>query len=120
MRRVRPILEGTVYKNIGFRLMPDFGLGNTVLQDAYIDFKYWPQAQLRLGKFREPVSLERLQSAQDLALVERSIANYLTPNRDIGAQFSGDLSKGTVSYQFGLFNGVNNGGSSDGDSSDGK
>src|SRR6266536_2066331 len=100
--------------------MPDFGLGTTVLQDAYLDLKYWPQAQLRLGKFKEPVSLERLQSAQDVQFAERSIANYLAPNRDVGAQLSGDLSNGTVGYQFGLFNGVNDGGSSDGDSDDGK
>src|SRR5206468_181719 len=63
LRRTRPILEGTVYKNIGFRLMPDFGLGTTVIQDGYLELKYWPQAQLRLGKFKEPVSIERLQSA---------------------------------------------------------
>jgi phosphate-selective porin OprO and OprP len=113
VRRARPIFEGTIYKYIGFRLMPDFGLGTTVLQDAYLDLKYWPQAQLRLGKFKEPVSLERLQSAQDLQFVERSIANQLAPNRDVGAQFFGDLSNGTVSYQFGLFNGVNDGGSGD-------
>jgi phosphate-selective porin OprO/OprP len=120
LRRARPILEGTVYKNIGFRLMPDFGLGATVIQDGYLDLKYWPQAQLRLGKFKEPISIERLQSAADVQFVERSIANLLAPNRDVGAQLSGDLSQGTVGYQFGVFNGVNDGGSSDGDNDDGK
>jgi phosphate-selective porin OprO/OprP len=120
IRRARPILEGTLYKNIGFRLMPDFGLGTTVLQDAYIDLKYWPQAQLRFGKFKEPVSLERLQSAADVQFVERSIANSLAPNRDVGGQVSGDLSHGTVSYQVGAFNGVNDGASTDGDNDDGK
>lgn len=120
LRRVRPILEGTVYKNIGFRIIPDFGLGNTVLQDAHLDLKYWRQAQLRLGKFKEPVSLERLQSAADVQFVERSIANNLAPNRDVGAQLYGELPNGTVGYQFGVFNGVNDGGSSDGDNDDGK
>jgi phosphate-selective porin OprO and OprP len=120
LRRVRPILEGTVFKNIDFRIMPDFGGGTTVLQDAYIDLKYWPQAQLRIGKFKEPVSLERLQSGSELLFIERSIANNLPPNRDVGVQLSGDLSNGAVSYQIGAFNGVNDGGSTDGDTDDGK
>src|SRR5206468_978517 len=51
---------------------------------------------------------------------ERSITNTLAPNRDVGAQLSGDLSGGAVGYQVGLFNGVNDGGSSDGDNDDGK
>jgi phosphate-selective porin OprO and OprP len=120
LRRVRPILEGTVFKNIDFRIMPDFGGGATVLQDAYVDLKFVPQAQLRVGKFKEPVSLERLQSGSELLFIERSVANNLPPNRDVGIQLSGDLAKGAVSYQLGAFNGVNDGGSSDGDTDDGK
>src|SRR4030095_10005507 len=33
MRRVRPVLEGTIFGNVDFRVMPDFGEGRTVLQD---------------------------------------------------------------------------------------
>ena len=33
--RAGPILEGTLFKNFDFRIMPDFGGGTTVLQDAY-------------------------------------------------------------------------------------
>jgi phosphate-selective porin OprO/OprP len=115
LRRVRPILEGTLYKYVDFRLVPDFGGGATVLQDAYMDLKFAPQAKLRAGKFKEPFSLERLQSAQDITFVERSIAQNLAPNRDVGAQVFGDLFKGTLSYQIGAFNGVNDSGSTDGD-----
>src|SRR5574342_931965 len=32
LRRVRPFLEGTVYKRFDFRIMPDYGEGKTVLQ----------------------------------------------------------------------------------------
>ena len=37
LRRLRPILEGTVYKYVDFKLMPDFGEGKTVLQDGYLE-----------------------------------------------------------------------------------
>jgi len=36
LRRLRPILEGTVYKYFDFRVMPDFGEGKTSVQDAYL------------------------------------------------------------------------------------
>jgi phosphate-selective porin OprO and OprP len=120
LRRVRPIFEGTVYKNMDFRLMPDFGLGTTVLQDAYLDLRLSPEFQIRAGKYKEPVSLERLQSGTDLLFAERSIANNLAPNRDVGAMFHGDLSQGTIGYALGVFNGVLDGGLSDGDVEDSK
>src|SRR6185503_10430294 len=38
LRRVRPILEGTVFEKYDFRLMPDFGSGVTAsaANDAYV------------------------------------------------------------------------------------
>lgn len=120
IRRARPILEGTVYKNIDFRVMPDFGSGAVSLQDAYADIRFRPQAALRVGKFKEPLSLERLQSDPELLFPERSIANNLAPNRDVGLQLFGDLSGGAVSYAVGVFNGVVDAGSSDGDAGDDK
>src|SRR6185503_12366863 len=75
LRRVRPIFEGTVYKYFDFRIMPDFGGASTVLQDAYARVTYFPYAQLTAGKFKSPMSLERLQSGADLTFIERSIAN---------------------------------------------
>jgi phosphate-selective porin OprO/OprP len=105
MRRVRPILEGTVYKYFDFRIMPDFGGGNTVLQDAYGDIKYFPYASLRAGKFKPPVSLERLQSGADLTFIERSLLQNAVPNRDVGVQLYGDFFDGALSYQTGIFNG---------------
>lgn len=106
MRRVRPIFEGTVYKYFDFRIMPDFGGGQTVLQDAYGDIRYFPWASVRFGKFKPPVSLERLQSGADLTFVERSILQNLVPNRDVGVQLYGDFWDGTLGYQLGIFNGV--------------
>src|SRR5438067_2791902 len=115
LRRLRPILEGTVYKYVDFKLMPDFGEGKTVLQDGYLEFKYWNQARLRAGKFKTPFSLERLQSASDLIFVERAISQNLAPNRDLGLQLAGDFLGGALSYQAGAFNGNVDGGSNDGD-----
>jgi phosphate-selective porin OprO/OprP len=113
LRRVRPMFEGTLYKWFNFRIMPDFGGGQTVLQDAYMDVTYLPYASLRAGKFKEPYSLERLQSGTELLFVERSIAQNIAPNRDVGVQLFGDIGAGVFQYQLGIFDGVQDGGSKD-------
>ncbi len=120
LRRVRPIFEGTVYKIFDFRIMPDFGGGQTVLQDAYLEGRFTPAFRVRAGKFKPPVGLERLQSGTDLLFVERGFPTNLVPNRDLGVQVSGDLGGGAASYAVGVFNGVPDGASADGDTNDDK
>lgn len=120
LRRVRPILEGTVYKIFDFRIMPDFGGGQTVLQDAYMEARFTPAFKVRAGKFKPPVGLERLQSGTDLLFVERALPTNLVPNRDLGVQLSGDLVGGGVNYALGVFNGVLDGSSADADTNDDK
>lgn len=93
LRRVRPILEGTVWKWFDYRIMPDFGSGATRLFDAYVDIRYFREASLTAGKFKGPVSLERLQSASNLAFVERAYPSQLAPNRDVGFMLHGEFDK---------------------------
>lgn len=119
-RRIRPTFEGTLYKYVGFRFMPDFGSGSTSIQDAYIDFKYWKAASLRFGKFKAPFGLERLQSGTALTFIERGLPTNLVPNRDLGVQLFGELFDGQLEYQVGVFNGVADGASADQDIADDK
>jgi phosphate-selective porin OprO and OprP len=120
LRRVRPVLTGTLYRWIEFRLMPDWGQGQTVLQDLHLDFRFFPKASVRFGKFKAPFSLERLQSATDLTFTERAYPTNLAPNRDTGVQVYGDFKAGTFTYALAAMNGVPDGGSSDLDTNDGK
>jgi phosphate-selective porin OprO/OprP len=119
LRRVRPILEGTLFKNFDYRVMPDFGGGTTVLQDAYLDARVSPRFRIRAGKYKPPVGLERLQSGTDILFVERALPTNLVPNRDLGIQLHGDL-PGGLNYAVGVFNGVPDLGSADTDSNSGK
>src|SRR5947208_2114735 len=100
--------------------MPDFGEGKAVIQDAFIEYTRFAEAQLRVGKFREPVGLEMLQSAANLLFVERGLPTNIVPIRDVGAQLSGLLFNGVLSYQVGVFNGVRDGASGDTDNNDAK
>lgn len=120
MRRVRPIFEGTVYDRFDYRVMLDFGSGqsltvnnNNMLQDAYVNARIFPWLQVRAGKDKEPVGLERLQSAANLTFVERAFPTALVPNRDVGFQLRGEAFQGALEYQTGVFNGAPDGGSND-------
>jgi phosphate-selective porin OprO and OprP len=111
--KVRPTFDGTIYKNFAFKIMPDFGSGSFVLQDAYIDATFRAWLKFRGGKFKGPVGLERLVADQEAEFYERFFPTNLVPNRDVGAQIFGDGWGGVVSYAGGIFNGVADGSSTD-------
>ena len=105
-RRVRPIFEGTVYKDFYYKVMPDFAGSAVSLQDAYAEWRRLPFAKVSMGKFKEPLGLERLASGSELTFVERGLTNNLVPNRDVGVQLTGEVLGGKLAYQVGVFNGV--------------
>lgn len=118
LRRVRPIFEGTLLGKYGYRFMPDFGQGTTQIFDAYGEANFHPAFKVRIGKFKPPVGLERLQSASALGFVERYFPTNIVPNRDIGAQISGEFFDTRLGYEVGAFNGVIDGGQSTGGAGD--
>lgn len=120
LRRVRPILSGTLGRIFEFNITPDFGGGTAVVQDAYLDARYSAKARLRVGKFKVPFGLERLQSATGLFFVERGLPSGIAHIRDVGVQLHGELGGGVATYAVGLFNGAVDGSSADTDSNDGK
>jgi len=108
-RRIRPLFEGTLFNNVDFRFMPDFGQNNPQIQEAFLELKTLPFAKLRVGKFKEPIGLEVLRQDRDLSFIERSIASDLVPLRYIGAQLSGSVLSNTITYEGGYFDGSSDG-----------
>jgi phosphate-selective porin OprO/OprP len=108
-RRIRPLFEGTLFRAIDFRFMPDFGQNNPQIQEVFLEFKSIPFAKLRVGKFKEPLGLEVLRSDRELTFAERSIASDLVPLRYMGAQVGGAMLSNTITYEIGYFNGSSDG-----------
>jgi phosphate-selective porin OprO and OprP len=109
LNRVRPILTGTLWKYYDFNITPDFGQGKVVLQDAFLNIKYFPEANFQAGKYKAPLDLERLQVDRDLEFSERSEIQNLVPNRDTGIQLRSDsLWNNRLTYQAAFMNGVPN------------
>ena len=129
-RRIRPSVEGTVFGIYDFKFVPEFGenktsgisptaagaaisksSSNSGIVDAYIDARFKPWFEVRAGKFKPYVGLERLQAGADTKFIERSyVSNNILPNRDLGASIHGDLFGDKLTYAVGVFNGVVDGG----------
>ena len=128
LRQARIILEGYVFKDIYFKLMPDFAqTSNTsnLIPDAFVDFAYQPKASLLVGKYKPSIGLERLQGDANTVFLERAFPTNLAPNRDMGLQLHGSFakpgyitekapgaidSKNFFTYQVGITNGTGDSG----------
>jgi phosphate-selective porin OprO and OprP len=119
MRRVRPIFQGRVARYFEFRVMPDFGNGQTVLFDAYFDVRFSKTFRVRFGKDKTPLGLEQLYADYTLLLPERTLVTNLVPNRDVGLQVQGEVA-GIVNYIGGVMNGTPDGTNGDIDADTGK
>lgn len=109
LRTARPVLEATFDKDFSGRLVMDFGSNQTQLVDAYGQYKPDPRANVRVGKFKTPVGLERWQSEQEAPFIERSLTNNFVPARDVGMQVFGEMLPGQLEYQLAYTNGVADG-----------
>jgi len=106
LRRVRPILSGTLARDFEYNFTPDFGGSQVQIFDAYAIYHGAPWFQVEAGKFKPPVGLEALQADVNTSFNERSLATDLVPNRDLGLALKGDLYGGAASYVIGIFNGA--------------
>ena len=111
LRRVRPTIEGKIDGKYGFRFTPEFAGGSASVVDAYTEANLDPAFNVRAGKFKSAVGLERLQGGGDIKFLERSyVTNAILPNRDLGVSVYGDVAANKVNYNLGLVNGVSDAG----------
>jgi len=106
IRSARPIFEAKLYDQFSARLMLDFGNGQTTLLDAYGDYNADDAFNLRVGKFKDPIGIERWQSEQNILFVERGMTTNLVPYRDNGVQLYGNIIPHVLEYQLALTNGA--------------
>jgi phosphate-selective porin OprO and OprP len=115
IRKARPTLSGRLGRYFDFKVMPDFGNGQAVLADAYVDIRFFRALRVRTGKDKVPVGHELLQGDGNLMFQERTLASNLVPNRDLGIQAQGEAWGPRLSYAAGVFNGIPDGTSSTAD-----
>jgi phosphate-selective porin OprO/OprP len=118
VRRARPIIEGTVFRDFDFQITPELAGSSPSLRDAWLNYRYNEALELRIGKMKPPGSLERWQSAANTLFIERNLVSLFWPVREVGVMLHGELwpaeddvtktlaAGGLVNYAAGVFNGT--------------
>lgn len=103
-RRARLALGGTIYERIGAKIEFDFAGGDANLRDAYIEVLKVPYAgTLRVGHFKEPMSLDELTSNSYTMFIERSVMNAFAPSRNTGFMVQNAPLEQRMTWAFGAF-----------------
>ena len=118
-RRARLYMEGEIYKNIKYKAQYDFGGQDADFKDVYIELKKIPTlGNLRIGHFKEPMSLEELTSSKYLTFMERSLPNAFVQGRNTGFQISNSFADKRATAAVGVFRDVGDSGNGFGANSD--
>jgi phosphate-selective porin OprO and OprP len=85
VRRARLFMSGTVYENWKFKLETDFAGNGVDLKDAYLRYTGLDYADITVGNFKEPWSLEELTSSKYITFMERAMpVEAFAPSRRLG------------------------------------
>jgi len=99
-------IDGEILNLFDYQVEAELGVRRDPWRDVYLNYKQFDYAEVLVGKFKVPFSLEENTSATKLDFVHRSrIATLLAPGRDLGVMVHGRLlSRGWLRYELGLFN----------------
>ncbi len=121
LRRARLGIEANVFQFHEFRFLSEFGTapinpstgattGTPQILDAYYNIHYWNEFQIETGKFKQPFSYEQLIQDRFTPLMERSLIDQLTPQRDVGLMMHGqNLLGDRLDWYMSVYNGEQNG-----------
>ncbi|NDG15795.1 MAG: hypothetical protein EB110_09185, partial [Betaproteobacteria bacterium] len=97
------VINGTFWKNVDFEVLTNLvGSSSNLVHRAYVNYNFNPQAQVRIGRFKQPFSLEELTSANAIDFMERSYGNQMVASHRNGAMVFGAPTKG-LTYAFSVY-----------------
>ena len=103
VRRARIGINGTLWKNVDFEVLTNLvGSSTNVVHRAYINYNHNSSAQIRVGRFKQPFSLEEQTSANAIDFMERSYGNQMVAGQRNGAMVFGEPTKG-FTYAFSTY-----------------
>jgi phosphate-selective porin OprO and OprP len=110
LHRGRLGIQGEFLKHFEYEVERDFRRNLSTnnqrypWKDVYLNFKYFDNVQLQVGKFKVPFGLDELTGEHEVDFAIRSrIADDLSPGRDVGGMLHGRFFKRGLSYQAGFF-----------------
>jgi phosphate-selective porin OprO/OprP len=95
LRRARIGIAGTINKDISYEVVGNAVGGTTNFVDtAWGNYGFNKNAQVRVGRFKQPFSMEDLSSSNNISFMERSYGNQMVPGKRLGAMLHGAPMKG--------------------------
>lgn len=104
VRRAYLGVQGRLYDIYTFDVTGDFAQNGTTLDVAWLNAAWFAPAQLRVGQFKMPFSIEEQTSSRFIDFQERSMMNALVPAKERGLMVHGSPMKGLF-YGAALSNG---------------
>ncbi len=104
VRRAYLGVQGRLYDIYTFDVTGDFAQNGTTLDVAWFNAAWFAPAQLRIGQFKMPFSIEEQTSSRFIDFQERSMMNALVPAKERGLMVHGSPAKGLF-YGAALSNG---------------
>jgi phosphate-selective porin OprO/OprP len=90
LRRARIGFSGDYNKQIQFEGVANaVGSTTNIIDTAFINYGYNSAANIRVGRFKQPFSLEENTSSNNIDFMERSYVNQITPGKKLGAMLHG-------------------------------
>jgi len=103
MNRRRVGIQGTFLRHFEYELERELRQ-KRVWRDAFVNFRYVDNVQIRAGKFKIPFSQEQLTGPTDLDFISRAKAtDSLSPARDVGVTVHGRVGRRAIGYDVGVF-----------------
>ncbi len=103
-RRTRLTLQGRIRERFLYKAAYEFSGGDAAFKDVYVGIDSLNgNILLKIGHFREPVSLEANTGEHSLRLMERSLMQNLTPSRNTGVGLFGTALEERLSWGTGIF-----------------
>ena len=93
LRRARLGVKGKFAKDFNYEIVGNLP-GTATIDVAFVDYAKYPEAKLRLGRFKQPFNLEENTSSNNIDFMERSYVNQLAPAKKNGAMFFGEPKTG--------------------------
>lgn len=107
VRRARLGASGSINKNINYEIVTNLvGSNANLLDTAWANFTPQPEAQIRVGRFKQPFGLETLMSSNNISFMERTYQDQISPGKQLGVMFHGEqpnsLTYAASAYQVGF------------------
>jgi phosphate-selective porin OprO/OprP len=95
LRRARIGFTGNYNKQIQYEGVANaVGSSTNFIDTAFINYGYNSAANIRVGRFKQPFSLEENTSSNNIDFMERSYVNQMIPGKKLGAMIHGSSDAG--------------------------